>query len=103
MRAFSGIDESLSLDVSLFARERSRVSIDLCDLLTVAFDPIDYAMVKSINEIGHVMGKQTVAEFVDSEAVMERLSEIGVDYAQGFAIGEPRPLGALVDDMASKL
>jgi diguanylate cyclase (GGDEF)-like protein len=55
-------------------------------------DPIDYAMVKSINELGHVMGKHTVAEFVEKESILWKLREIGVDYAQGFGIAKPRPL-----------
>jgi diguanylate cyclase (GGDEF)-like protein/PAS domain S-box-containing protein len=55
-------------------------------------DEIDQAMVKSINEIGHVMGKKTVAEFVENEAIVERLKELGVDYAQGYHIGKPEPL-----------
>lgn len=59
-------------------------------------DPIDLAMVKSINEIGHVMGKQTIAEFVENDAILERLREIGVDYAQGYGIGKPRPLNGLL-------
>ena len=59
-------------------------------------DPIDYAMVKSINEIGHVMGKKTVAEFVDSEAVLSSLAVIGVDYAQGYAVGKPQPIDGIV-------
>jgi len=59
-------------------------------------DPIDLAMVRSINEIGHIMGKGTVAEFVENEGVLERLREIGVDYVQGYHIGMP---GAL-DDLA---
>jgi len=59
---------------------------DICD------DPIDLAMVRSINEIGHVMGLRTIAEFVESPAVLDKLREIGVDYAQGFTLGMPRPL-----------
>jgi diguanylate cyclase (GGDEF)-like protein/PAS domain S-box-containing protein len=54
-------------------------------------DPIDYAMVKSINEIGHVMGMKTIAEFVENDAIREKLVDMGVDYAQGYAIGKPRP------------
>ena len=54
-------------------------------------DPLDLAMVRSINDIGHVMGKQTIAEGVESEAVLERLREIGVDYGQGYVFGRPTP------------
>jgi EAL domain-containing protein (putative c-di-GMP-specific phosphodiesterase class I) len=66
-------------------------------------DPIDYAMVKSINEIGHVMGKKTVAEFVDSEAVLRSLAVIGVDYAQGYTVGRPRPIDRIVRSAAGFL
>lgn len=55
----------------------------------------DHAMVKSINEIGHFMGKQTVAEFVENDAILDQLREIGVDYAQGFGIEKPRLLSEL--------
>jgi len=61
-------------------------------------DPIDFAMVKSINEIGHVMGKKTVAEFVDSEDILSSLRDIGVDYAQGYAIGRPLPIAHILND-----
>ena len=55
-------------------------------------DPIDAAMVSSINEIGHLMGLKTIAEFVESDEIMERLREIGVDFAQGYALGKPEPI-----------
>ena len=55
-------------------------------------DRMDLATVKSINEIGHVMGRKTIAEFVESEAVLDKLRAIGVNYAQGYLIAEPLPL-----------
>jgi diguanylate cyclase (GGDEF)-like protein/PAS domain S-box-containing protein len=58
----------------------------------VVHDRVDYEMVRSITDIGHVMGKKVVAESVESAAVLERLKQIGVDYAQGIALGAPRPL-----------
>ncbi|MCJ1888049.1 EAL domain-containing protein [Pseudomonas sp. LA21] len=54
-------------------------------------DPIDRAMVQVINQIGHVMGKRTVAEFVESQEILEVLREIGVDYAQGYGLARPQP------------
>jgi EAL domain-containing protein (putative c-di-GMP-specific phosphodiesterase class I) len=58
----------------------------------IASDPISYAMVKSIHDIGKLMGMQTIAEFVENDAILEKLQEIGVDYAQGYGISRPRPL-----------
>lgn len=55
-------------------------------------DPVDLALVKSINEIGHVMGKQTIAEFVENQQILDELVEIGVDFAQGYHLGKPKPL-----------
>jgi len=57
---------------------------------------IDCAMVKSINEIAHIMGKQTIAEFVEDEATYVTLKKMGIDYAQGYGIGIPRPLHSLI-------
>ena len=59
----------------------------------MADDPIDRAMVEAINSIGHVMGKQTIAEFVDGERVIRLLREMGVDFAQGYGVAKPRPFG----------
>ena len=61
----------------------------------IADDPLDFAIVRSINEIGQIMGKQTIAEVVESEQVAQKLREIGVDYYQGYFIAEPRPIGEL--------
>ena len=52
----------------------------------------DEATVKAINEIGHALGKRTVAEFVENDAICERLKELGVDYVQGFGIARPKPI-----------
>lgn len=68
------------------------LKIDGMFVKDIVDDPIDFAMVKSINEIGHVMGKKTIAEFVENEAILNKLREIGVDYAQGYGIGMPMPL-----------
>lgn len=61
-------------------------------------DPIDRAMVKSINEIGHVMGMKTIAEFVENEEIMSLLVDTGIDYAQGYEVGKPEPLSKLIDN-----
>lgn len=53
-------------------------------------DPINRAMVEVINHIGHVMGKRTIAEFVETPLIEQALLEIGVDYAQGYLIERPQ-------------
>jgi len=55
-------------------------------------DPINRAMVESINSIGKKLGKKTVAEFVENERIHKILEEIEVDYAQGFGLHRPEPL-----------
>jgi diguanylate cyclase (GGDEF)-like protein/PAS domain S-box-containing protein len=59
----------------------------------MADDPIDRAMVEAIHGVGHVMGKKTIAEFVDGDRIIAALKEIGVDYAQGYGVAKPRPFG----------
>ena len=58
----------------------------------IVVDPVDHAMVDAINQIGHVMGLLTIAESVESDAILARLRELGVDYAQGFGVHVPAPL-----------
>lgn len=65
------------------------VKIDGCFVTDMVDDPIDHAMVRSINEIAHVMNKKTIAEYVETEQTFECLRKIGVDYAQGHYVGEP--------------
>jgi len=57
----------------------------------IAVDDIDKAFVNSINQIGQVMGLKTIAEFVEDDAILEILSELGVNYAQGYGIHKPTP------------
>lgn len=73
------------------------LKIDGMFVKDIADDPIDFAMVKSIHEVGTVMGLQTIAEFVENEAVLAQLKYIGVNFAQGYGVGKPALLKALLD------
>ncbi|MBT5229101.1 MAG: EAL domain-containing protein [Methylococcales bacterium] len=72
------------------------IKIDGFFVRDIATDPIDYILVKSINEVGHAMGKHTVAEFVETDEAQEMLRSIGVDYAQGYGIAKPMDLTELL-------
>ncbi|MCA9713939.1 MAG: EAL domain-containing protein [Myxococcales bacterium] len=58
-------------------------------------DPLDRAMVESVNHIGHMMGMQTIAEFVGDHETAAALAKIGVDWVQGFGIHRPAPLSEM--------
>ncbi len=64
-------------------------------------NPVHEAMVRSINDISHVLGKKTIAEFVEREAVVERLKDVGVDFSQGYLYGRPEPLSEVLVDRHS--
>lgn len=68
------------------------LKIDGSFVREMANDPVSFAMVDAIHHIGHVMGIQTIAEWVESAEILARLREIGVDYAQGFHLDRPHPL-----------
>ena len=68
------------------------LKIDGAFVKDIATNSNDYAVVKSINEIGHAMGKKTVAEYVENEFSYQALKQIGIDYAQGFGVEKPIPL-----------
>lgn len=68
------------------------LKLDGCFIKNMTKDSIDYAMVKAINSIGQTMKIKTIAEFVEDEATLAALRNIGVDYAQGYIIAKPSPL-----------
>jgi EAL domain-containing protein (putative c-di-GMP-specific phosphodiesterase class I) len=65
------------------------LKIDGSFVKEILHDPIDREMVRSINEIGHLTGKQTIAEFAENQEIIDMLRGLGVDYAQGYGIGTP--------------
>lgn len=68
------------------------LKIDGSFIRNIVNDPIDRAMVDTINRVGHIMGLQTVGEFAESGAVITELRTLGVDFAQGYAVQRPQPL-----------
>jgi len=68
------------------------LKIDGVFIKDINIDPVSAAMVRSINDIGHLTGKKTVAEYVHDAAVLDVVRAMGVDFAQGNAIAKPRPL-----------
>ncbi|MEW5893467.1 MAG: EAL domain-containing protein [Pseudomonadota bacterium] len=68
------------------------LKIDGAFVRDIVNDPLDRAIVDSINRVGHVVGLKTIAEFVETEAIRDQLRELGVDYAQGYGLHRPEPL-----------
>jgi diguanylate cyclase (GGDEF)-like protein/PAS domain S-box-containing protein len=66
-----------------------KLKIDGSFVQGMADTPIDQAMVQSMNQIAHALGKKTIAEFVENETTLDLLREYGVDYAQGYHCGKP--------------
>lgn len=71
------------------------IKIDGSFIKDVADDPADLALVRSINEMGHLMGKRTIAEYVENDRIRECMRSIGVDYVQGYGVEKPRTLESL--------
>src|SRR5699024_2719645 len=68
------------------------IKIDGAFVRDIISDPVDLEAVKAINQVCQAMGLKTVAEHVESEAVLNKLREIGINFAQGYYIAPPRPL-----------
>jgi len=71
------------------------LKIDGLFVKDIAIDDIDRAFVESINQIGQVMGLETIAEFVENDEIMSILTDIGVNYAQGYGIHKPCAFNAV--------
>lgn len=61
----------------------------------------DYAMVRSINDLAHFLGQETIAESVENEDIVKKLDAIGVDYLQGWGIGHPKLLADITADLSN--
>lgn len=102
--ALNGIGCNFALDdfgsgLSSFAYLKNlsvrQIKIDQLFVRDIAYDRVDRAMVRSINEMAQVMGIETVAEGIEDDQVREELERIGVDYGQGSALARPAPLPSL--------
>jgi diguanylate cyclase (GGDEF)-like protein len=67
------------------------------------FDPVDRTMVRAINELGHLLGKQTIAKYVESLEVADELRKIGVDHVQGYFYSQPQSLDDFAQIMGPRL
>ena len=61
----------------------------------------DYAMARSINDLAHFLGQETIAESVENEQIISKLREIGVDYLQGWGVGRPKLLVDVTEDLSN--
>ncbi len=68
------------------------LKIDGSFVKEILHDPIDREMVRSINEIGHLTNKRTIAEFAENEDIITMLRNLGVDYAQGYGVARPQKI-----------
>jgi EAL domain-containing protein (putative c-di-GMP-specific phosphodiesterase class I) len=66
----------------------------------LAVDPIQYSIVEAVNKVGRTMGMQTIAEFVENDEIIVDLCRIGVDFAQGYGIDQPRAWKTYFDEQS---
>lgn len=90
---FSSFYQLKNLDVDY-------LKIDGSFVRNLSKDPVDRHLVKAMVQLAGSLGKQTIAEFVEDEETLKILRTIGVDCAQGFHIGRPRPLDGILEEIA---
>jgi len=79
------------------------LKIDGAFVRDILSDPVDYVMVKSINELGQLLGKETIAKYVDTTELADELERMGVNHVQGYAFAKPRPLNNHTQQRAPRL
>ncbi len=62
---------------------------------SIASDPLNLSIVKSIQEIASILGKQTIAEYVEDSIILATIKKLGIHHAQGYVVGKPVPLDDL--------
>jgi diguanylate cyclase (GGDEF)-like protein len=77
------------------------LKIDGSFVSDIVEDPVCESMVSAINQVGHAMQLQTVAEFVENDAIRQKLVKIGVDFGQGYGLGRPMPLRDIMSECAA--
>lgn len=71
------------------------LKIDGSFVKNLATDKVDYAIVDAVQRLAHAMDLRTIAEYAQSEAIIDKLREIGVDFAQGYHVHKPEPFDSL--------
>ena len=79
------------------------LKIDGTFIRDILSDPVDYAVVKAINELAHLLDKETIAEFVDTHELADELQSMGINHAQGYAYAQPRPLNNYAQSQTPRL
>jgi|GEM_PF-3042657 len=72
------------------------VKIDGSFVKEIERSPSDLAMVKSINEIAHVLGRKTIAEYVETASIRQCLTDMGIDFVQGYGVQMPLSLDSFL-------
>jgi EAL domain-containing protein (putative c-di-GMP-specific phosphodiesterase class I) len=77
------------------------VKIDGSFITGIHLNRNDYAMARSINDLAHFLGQETIAESVENDEIIVKLETLSVDYLQGWGIGRPKPLADVTADLSN--
>jgi EAL domain-containing protein (putative c-di-GMP-specific phosphodiesterase class I) len=88
MRLFTHVH----LTVSLGSLPVDFLKIDGAFVKDMDTDPTHRVFVQAMNDMAHAVGKKTVAEFVENEKIQAMITELGIDYGQGYGLGKPAPV-----------